>query len=71
MEELGEFDESFQENQKKLMEQQEAFEASQREYAKNAEVIDAAENKKVSIFNWIVIGLTFIFVLFLIWKLLF
>jgi len=71
MEELGEYDESFQENQKKLMEKQREFEGQQRAYEENAEAIDAAEHKKMSIMNWAVIGLTFIFVLLLAYWLLF
>jgi len=71
MEELGEFDEEFQKKQEELRKQQEAFEASQREYQKNSVAIDAAERKKMSILNWTVIGLTFLLVLFLAWRLLF
>ena len=71
MEDLSEFDSNFKKKQEELAAKQAEFEVDQDLSERSAEYEEKVEEEKSGIMRWVVIGLMFLFVCFLAWRLLF
>ncbi|MDA3836390.1 MAG: hypothetical protein PF542_02095 [Nanoarchaeota archaeon] len=71
MEELGEFGADYKKRQKELEKKQVVFEADQNLLEKARNFIEEQEYKRHRIWNWTIMGITILFLLFLAWVLLF
>lgn len=72
MEELGEFnDESYKNKQRELAVEQTAFEYIQKKEEEKAPEEKVKEEKKEKIVTWTILGVAFLFLLFIAWRMLF
>lgn len=68
VEELTDFDKEFLEKEKELAKKQQEFEIKEKSRSKELTEEEKKEEKKNKILTWVILGIMFLFILFLAYK---